>query len=92
MGELQELHNHIAYQLALFSAGIPIGIGVFVIEMSAFVENLIAVTVFKTLPSSEIGDLFISNYYFVMFLITIFGIIQGIALGWLKNLHFHLGI
>lgn len=91
MGELQELRESIAYQWGLFIAGIPVGASVFSAEMSAFVTNLISATIFNTLPASGTGSVVISNYHSMLFLITVFGLIQGIALGMLKKTAFSFG-
>ncbi|WP_319506466.1 hypothetical protein [uncultured Methanolobus sp.] len=91
MGELQEIRESIAYQWGLFIAGIPVGAGVFSAEMSAFVTNLISTTIFNTLPASDTGDVAISNYYSMLFLITVFGLMQGIGLGMLKKTAFSFG-
>ncbi|MDW7730818.1 MAG: hypothetical protein SCH66_00120 [Methanolobus sp.] len=91
MGEFHGLQESIAYQWFLFSAGIPAGAGIFSVEMSAFVTNLMSATIFKTLPSSDVGNVVISNYYFALFLITVIGLIQGIGLGLFKKPAFSFG-
>ncbi|MBP2030744.1 hypothetical protein J2755_001692 [Methanohalophilus levihalophilus] len=91
MGELQEIHDSILFHVGLFISGIVAGIAVFGIEMEFFVGSMIIEALSNSLPASDTTNLAISNYYSMIFLLTIGGIIQGILIGFLDKISFSFG-
>lgn len=92
---MSDLIEEIGIQFSLFSTGFAAGLVVLGAEMELFFSSMIfdmIIDAFSvSLPVTEPSQSVISQYIGIMAIISIAGLIQGVALGYFKRTFFSIG-